>query len=137
MISFDSAIFSELSFSARMRLDVTDQQAVFLCNAMENSDFKSLLGSSSNFIQIVKIDEFDVTNLESLKAAIPHLVKRKKLVVHFVDHGIRDPYENYKTIRNATPQSHIVRYDQKFDDPKALNFNFKTYEWNSEKIVIK
>lgn len=137
MISFDNAIFSELSFSARMRLDVTDKKSVFLCNALDNSDFRTLLECPSSFIQIAKIDEFEITDLESLKKAIPHLVERKKLVIHFVDHGLRDPYENYKTVHNTTPQIHVVHYDRKFDDPKILEFDFKTHEWTSENIVIK
>lgn len=135
IITFDNSIFSPLNFSTRMRLDITDKQAVFLCNAMENSDFKKMLEFSTNFIQIVKIDEFDITSLATLKEAIPHLLKRKKLVVHFIDHGLHEPHENYRTLHNATPKIHIVHYDRKFDDPKILEFNFNTHEWTSENIV--
>lgn len=137
MLIFSGATFSSLKFDRQVRVNLNEPDSVFLRTTEHNSDFKKLITDQTNIVQIKKIDEFTITDLNSLKKIIPEIRERKLLMVEYIDYGIDSPFGDFGFLRTGYPRVAFVKHFKEFDSPKFFKFNSELGRWIHEDLEAK
>ena len=135
-IQFSGATWFD--YNEKIRLMTGDKgPGVFISSADVTSPFKNLFKENffgvSRPMKITHINGKAIQNLADLEKLIPELLTKKMFSIKFIDFLGQ---QSFGQTVSADRQERflILKYDSKFDNPKAFSFNRKTLEWDIKEL---
>lgn len=144
MVIFGDTVFYEVNETINL-ITGAPLGSLFVTNVEEGASFDTLpfiYGLSSGFtalqgLRMVSINGFNnqkITSIDELIKIIPALVKQKYFTLNYTNYFFGFGSGNVQLL-NRNPSITSVEYESYASEPVELNFNSKTLNWDTKKIL--
>ena len=138
MVLFGGAVFYEADDHISRRTGVNGHP-VFITNIRPGSSFFEKLPvlpqARATLVEVLKMGDFDIKNLDDLIKAIPSLVKRKDFYIEFRNYGVEIGF-GQALVFNQNQQTQGVSYMRQDGLPEVYCWNEREQKYDVEIINI-